>query len=455
MKTEEKIVKFVCNTTFDDVPAKTMEVVKKQVLTIIGTTIGGSGSDGCETVMELAKELGGKEEATILIYGGKVPARQAAFVNGTMARALDFCDALSPGPHIGAATISSALAAAELKGGCSGKEFMTAIAVGAEVAIRLNLSEAQYDGFDPTGVIVVFASTAAAAKILGLSEEETWNALGLAFNKCGGSFQSHVDGSLGVRINEGWIAETGISCARMARRGITGPRNFLEGVYGYFHLFGRDQMSGEKVTAGLGTEYNLGEIVFKLFPSCALTQGSTEKILELMKEKEFGADDVELVSITVPPYTYKLVGHPFEVGSNPKVNAQFSIRYCVANALVRKASLLTHFEDETIKNPEVLALAKKVEVISDVAMEVRGHTPLDMRVVLKDGNEYMKKLDIAPGFPGRPLTDEQHKMRFLNCVDFSGRDITQEKIEDIITTVNQLENMKDVRELVKMLTEDI
>ena len=319
------------------------------------------------------------------------------------------------------------------------------------MAVRLNLNESQYGGFDPTGVMVVFSATAAAAKILGLSEKETWNALGLAFNKCGGSFQSHVDGCLGVRINEGWVAETGITCARLASRGITGPKNFLEGIYGYFHLFGRDQVSGETVTAGLGTTYNLEKFVFKLFPSCALTQGSIEVILDLMAKERFGADEVERVCVTVPPYTYNLVGHPFKVGSNPKVDAQFSIRYCVANALIRKGSLLAHFEDEAVKNPEVLAMAEKVGVISDVGMEERGHTPLDMRVVLKNGKEYLEKRDISPGFPGRPLTDEQHKQRFLNCLDFSGMSLSKEKVDNIINEVDHLETMSDVRSLISLL----
>ena len=100
-----------------------------------------------------------------------------------------------------------------------------------------------------------FGSTAAAARIMGLSREETWNALALAFCRCGGSFQANVDGVLAVRVIEGWVAETGITCARLASRGITGPPNFLEGIYGYFHLFGRDRMTGAQVLAGLGAEY--------------------------------------------------------------------------------------------------------------------------------------------------------------------------------------------------------
>ena len=101
-------------------------------------------------------------------------------MNAVMARALDFCDAMVPGAHAGRGHRSpAALAAAEMVGGVSGADFLAAVCVGDEVAIRLNLGEAEYDGFDPTGVCVPFGSTAAAARILGLDEEQTWNALGL------------------------------------------------------------------------------------------------------------------------------------------------------------------------------------------------------------------------------------------------------------------------------------
>ncbi|MBA4417750.1 MAG: MmgE/PrpD family protein [Syntrophus sp. (in: bacteria)] len=451
METEGRLVDYVYRTTFGDVPDMALKLIKNQVLAVLGTTIAGASAEGCETIVELEKELGGRAEASILIHGGKVPAGQAAFANGVMARALDFCDALIPGAHIGSATISAALASAELTGGCTGADFLAAVTVGTEVAIRLNLGESQYDGFDPTGVCVPFASTAAAAKILRLSEKETWNALALAFNRCGGSFQANVDGSLAVRVIEGWVAETGLTCARLARRGITGPANFLEGVYGYFHLFGRDRVAAEKVVSGLGTEYQVGKLVFKKYPSCGATQGSTEVILNLMAEEGFQADDVGHVDITVPPYIYKLVGHPFHVGNNPKVNAQFSIRYCVANALVRKGSRLAHFEEDAITNPQILALVEKIEVISDTAMDVRGHTALDMCVVTKDGKEHMRKMDIAPGFPGNFLTKEEHLQRFRDCVGFAAKPLPEENIDRIMDAVEHLETINDIRSLIPLL----
>lgn len=83
----------------------------------MGTTLAGAAEDGCEQAVRFYRDLGAKEEATILVYGGKIPTHDAAFVNATMARALDFCDAIAPGPHIGAALIPAYLALVELVGG--------------------------------------------------------------------------------------------------------------------------------------------------------------------------------------------------------------------------------------------------------------------------------------------------------------------------------------------------
>lgn len=454
MNTEKKFVDFIGNTTFADVPAADRKVVKNQLLALFGASIAGGSAEGCAAVVALAKEIGGKPEASIMIYGGKVPAGQAAFVNGVIGRALDIDDHCSPGAHIGSAVIPAALAAAELKGGCSGADFLTAVAIGTEVAIRLNLHDEDYDGFDPTGVCAVFGSTAAAAKTLGLSDEETLNALALAFNKCGASFQSNVDGALAVRVIEGWTAENGVTCCRLASRGITGPKNFLEGVYGYFHLFGRDRVSGEQMTEEMGKSFSLSKVGFKKYPSCGLTQASTEVILNIIRNEGIGAADIAHVTVNVPPYAYKLVGHPFEIGHNPKVNAQFSIRYCVASALVRKAAKLIHFEPEAIKDPTVLALTQKVDVIADDTMQARPHYAVDMRVITKSGKEYSGSLDACPATSSMPLTAEEHVQSFRERVEFATKAHPQEKTEALIKVLGELESRKDVREIFPLLSVD-
>jgi 2-methylcitrate dehydratase PrpD len=454
MSIEHELVRFVCRTAYEDLKPGPLLTIKNQLLTVLGTTLAGSTQAGCQTLIDFYLSQGGKEEATILIYGGRIPAQAAALVNGVMARALDFDDALAPGVHIGASTVPAALAAAELRGGMDGREFLTALLVGTEVGVRLNLPEAAYNGLDPTGICTVFAATAAASRVLRLNEEETWNALALAFNRAGGSFQCNVDGALAVRVIQGWVAESGVMCARLAQKGITGPKNFLQGVYGYYNVYGRGLVDPGKALTDLGRRFECERIIFKKYPSCGLTLGITDMVLNLLRDaegKDVSADTVDRVTVKVPPYTYKLVGHPFEMGTTPRVNAQFSIRYCVANALVRRSSRLAHFEEEAIRAPQVLELARRVDVVVDPAMELRGHTPVDMTVYMKDGREFFRQIDIAPGFPGNPLTKEEQEARFHDCIAYAKKPLPKEKVEGIVESVARIDELSDVRSLIPLL----
>ena len=187
---EQTLARFVTDLQPAQVPPDTQRVLRQMVMAVCGTAIAGAAEDGVAALRDWLCENGGAPQATTLVFGDKLPAHAAAQFNGTLCRALDFCDAMAPGPHNGAALFPAALAAAELVGGCTGTEFITALAAGAELGARFNLNEAQYNGLDPTGIAVVFASTAAAARILKLTPEQTLNALALAFNRCGGSFQS-------------------------------------------------------------------------------------------------------------------------------------------------------------------------------------------------------------------------------------------------------------------------
>jgi len=451
MELEKRLAEYVSETRFDDLPPEPIDIAKDVVLTVLGTTIAGATAEGCEALVDQVKEWGGKEEATILIHGGKVPAHNTALVNSAMARALDFCDAMVPGMHVGSSSVPTALATAELTGGCSGKEFLAALVLGTELAARLNLSESAYDGFDPTGVCSIFAATAIAGKILHLNSQQMLDALALASNKSGGSFQSNVDGSLAVRLVQGFVSQGGIICAQLAQRGITGPRNFLEGVYGYFHLYARDKYNPRAVVAELGERFELAKTVFKKYPSCGVSLSSTDAILELIEEKELVPEDVAEIDIMVTPYAHKLVGHQFKIGENPRVDAQFSIQYCVANALLRKSSRLEHFDEPSIREPKIMELINNIHVAADPILDERGHTAVDMRVTTRDGSVLHKSVDIARGFPGNPLTKQEHNQRFQDCVSYAGKPLPPENIDKVVSLVSRLEELTDVRRLIPLL----
>ena len=444
------LAQYVSAGQFDEFPKDIVDIAKKVVLRNIGTIFAGAKAEGCEAVVNQIREWGGKEEATILVYGGKVPAHNAALANSVMARALDFDDAMTPGMHLGASTVPAALAAAELNGGCSGRDFLAALMLGNELAARLNLDEHQYDGFDPTGVCAVFATAAIAGRILRLNVEQMLNALSLAFNRCAGSFQSNIDGALAVRLIQGFASQNGLVCAQLARRGLTGPKNYLTGTYGYFHLYGRDRSDPLVSAEGLGKKYESSKIIFKRYPSCAGTFSSTDAMLELIRHYDLAVDNVAHIDVTVTPYMHKLVGGQFVVGENPKVSAQFNIQYCVANVLLRRSSKLAHFDEGLVREPKIKEITEKISVFSSDALETRGHTAMDMCVKTVDGKDYCRSIDIASGFPGKPLSQEEHAAIFKDCIEYAANPSLSRNIDTMLSMTDRLEELKDVRVLTSL-----
>ena len=453
METEKKLAQFISDTEFADLPRDSLHAIKNVVLNVLGATIAGSAREGCEAVINRVKEWGGREEATILIHGGKVPAYNAVLANSFMARALDIDDAMFPGMHVGASTVPTALAVAELAGGCSGQEFLAALVLGHETAARFN-SVTDYVGFDHTGVCTILGTAAVAGRILCLNSAQMLDTLALAFNKSGGSFQSNVDGTLAIRAIQGFAAQGGIISAQLAQQGITGPKNFTEGVYGYLHLYGRDKYNSEAVTDKLGQRFIFSDnILFKKHPSCACTEGSTDAILYLMEEKGLTPENVDRIDIKVSPIAYRLVGHPFELGQTPTVNAQFNIQYCVANALLRKRTSLQHFEESQIREPRIMEIIKKIHVAPDPALEgkLELHLKTDMKVTTTKGKVYQKVLDMPRGAPGSPLTSEEHQECFQDYVSHAGKPLPSKNVDKIVSMVGRLEEVKDICSLIPLL----
>jgi 2-methylcitrate dehydratase PrpD len=451
MDVEMRLARFVCGLQADAIAPAAVRTTRLVMMASLGTAVAGSAEAGVAALRGLLLERGGTPQATTWVFGDRLPAAAAAQLNGTMARALDYCDAMAPGIHVGSSLVPAALAAAELAGGCSGAELLAALAAGAELGARFNLSEAMYDGFDPTGVAVVFASTAAAARVLRLTPQQTVHALALAFNRCGGSFQSHIDGSLAVRVVQGWVAETGVLCAQMAQRGITGPARFLTGLYGYAHLYGRGRLDPQHLVAGLGSQWRLTGMMFKKYPSCGATQGLTELALQLVDELQLAPARLRSALVRLPPYSFKLVGHPFRRGDNPRVDAQFSARYCVANAIVRRSSRLPHFDADAVADPAVLALLDRVAVEPDAALDARGHSAVELELWSDDGQVHRRALDISPGFPGNDLSDAQQLARFLDCMAYARRPLLPAQVTALLHALDHLAELDDVRTLLPLL----
>jgi 2-methylcitrate dehydratase PrpD len=237
----------------------------------------------------------------------------------------------------------------------------------------------------------------------------------------------------------------------MAQRGFTGPENFLGGIYGYGYLYGRGQLDLPALADGLGRDWRLRKMMFKKYPSCGATQGMTELVLQLVDELDLQPEQVKSVRVVLPPYSFKLVGQPWRIGANPRVDAQFSAQYCAANAIVRRSSTLQHFRVEAVRDAGVSRLIERITIEGDAALNPRGHTAVDVHLHTMDGKRHQRSLDIAPGFPGNALSDVQQRARFDACMDYSPHPLPAAQRAAFLQAVEQIDELPDARALLGLL----
>lgn len=367
----EELVKNVLNTKFEAFSNEQVEDVKKRCIDVIGCAIGGANASGNSIILDLVREWGGKKEATILCHGDRVPAHHAAMLNSIMCRSYDYevnleVEGEAAGRmtgHICGTIVPTALAVAEQRGS-SGKDLISAVLLGADLAARIATAEDfSFDNcFDNTGTMNGFGAAAAAGRLRDLNETQMLNAFGIVVNQVAGSLQHFWDGAHTFKLPGALAASNGIVSVELASRGFTGLKDPLMSKRGYFAQYCKSYRP-EFLTIELGKRfYTKG--AHKLHPSCYGNHVPIECGLKLHREHNINADDIEEVIVTVPPLAYGgFLNQPFEMG-DPQMKASFNLPYNVANVLLRKSARLEHFTDKFLRDPKVIALCKKVKLVS-------------------------------------------------------------------------------------------
>ena len=441
----------IVSTTYDDLDDRARMVTKQFILDTFATLLGGSMAPGCKEVVDLVKHWGGRKESSILVYGGKVPAPYAALANGTMAHALDLDDTHDEAViHANISVLPAAMAVAEKMGGIDGKAFLTAVALGVDVACRIALADRSPLRWILSATCGVFGSAAAAAKVMGLNEEKTLHALGIGYSQAAGNVQALVDGALVKRMQPAFSSQAGVTAAFLAHRGITGAKEIFEGKYGYFALYCPNQYEREKALEGLGKKFEGVNLSAKLYPSCKCTHAGIEAALKLTQRLPPDGD-IEEVRVLTTRHNFNMVGRPFEWGENLQVSAQFSLPYTVAAALLRKDFFIDDLSEDKIKEPRVNDLARKTTVIPMDESQARDLVPATVEVKTSRGDTFQERVDVVKGHPLNPLTFKDFKEKFLKCNHFSANPLSQKKAHGFMNMVEHLEEIADCRTLIRQL----
>ena len=459
MDASSLFVKNFFDVKYEDFSEKAIEETKKQVLDLIGVAAGGYGQAGVVETRELAIELGGAEQSTIFGCGAKVPAPAAAQVNASMVHSLDFDDVHEAAiMHPGVVTIPTALAVGEYAGGLTGKEFLRLIAVGGDMICRMGLATRPGDdihqyGWHFTSINGFMTSAAVAAKVMGLDETQMANAIGIGYHQSSGNGQTVKDGALTKRLGPGFAVRGGITAAMLAKRGVTGSTNTLEGVSGYYKVYHGGCYSRDILVGDLGKRFECENISIKPYPCCRGTHPSADAALSLVRDHGVTADNVDSIEIFCGQGTLGLLGEPAEFKTKPRntVDSQFSLAWVCAAGIAKNRISLESFTEEAIKDPEILRIAAKVKVTYDAKYDTGGLEPIRIEVKLKDGTPRTVEMRTATGSPELPVSFDGCIEKFNGCIDFSERPMPRENADKIIETVKTLETLPDIKELIKLL----
>ncbi len=439
----EAFVAHGLNTKFEDLPEAAVKAIKTYVLDTLGVGIAGAAVPLTRAVRASANRWAGPGPALTWGAGSKrtTPAN-AAFINGFQIHCQEYDCVHEPAVVHPLATILAALMAeADAQGDVSGRDFAVALAIAVDLAAGIGLSVTSPIKFFRPANAGIFGATLGIARLRGFTSEQTKDALGYALAFNAGTMQAHVEGKPALPLQIGNAARGAIMACDLADQGVPGPHDSLEGPFGYFALF-EDESDPADIIAALGKVWRIAEVSHKPFPTGRAAQGGIV-LMQHLRRKGVTADLVETLTLTAPPLIYRLVGRPIK--DDMSVNyARLCFQYSGAVALQRGTVGLNDFSEQRLRDPETLALGKRIRVIDDGSPDPAAFTPQTASVVLKDGRAVEAKIDTLFGAPADPMSHDAHLDKFRRCLAFGFGEDRSSVAQQMIENVDRLEALMDV-----------
>lgn len=429
---------------YDMLPEPVVSTVKALILDTLGVIGGAAHAPGIPELNARLARWEASGSATGLLGRRRCSPPTAALANGAAAHALDFDDQHDPARvHTSCVVLPALLAAAEDAGPVSGREFILAFAVGAELHARLGLAchNSLGKGWHPTMVLGTLAAGIAAGRLLQLDAGRLANALGMAYHQASGSAQSMRDGVLSKRLGAGFAARAAVLGAFLAADGLTGTRRTLEGNAGLFALYERGEVKPGLLTDGLGEDWRIPEYSFKPYPCCRCNHTPIGLGIGLHR-RGVKAEDVAAIEIRMGRVNWLTVGEPYDAARDEIVHAQFNASYGFARALADGRVDLRTYRKPAITEPRIVALTGITQVLDDPAIDPTAIEPARVRVTLKNGEMLEARSDTIKGSPQEPMSAEERLAKLRDCFAF-GLEAAPAQADRLAAAVSGLDRAED------------
>ncbi len=431
-----QIAEFAVGLKYKDLPDNVVNEVKRFLYDSVGCAYGGYHTKDVNILRDIYKEMGGKEEATLLAFGDKMPAVNAALVNSLMIRALDFNDIYwKEDPSHPSDLIPAALAVGEMVD-ASMKEVIVAIVLAYEFEQRLcefavpGVRERKWHH----ATLTQFVSPIVAGKLLGLSVDQMVNAIGI-----NGSHNHTIGcptaGKLTMMKNtvDPMAVQSGVFSALMAQKGYTGTEAVFEGKEGLMDVYG-PEWAQDKLTGNLGEKFKILECSMKAFPTEALTHTHLTATLKVIRENDISYDQIEQVTITTIARACDILFDPHKYRPESRETADHSLPYCVAAALVDHQVTTQSFSEEKLKDERIWQVIDKIkgEASEEFEKMFPAKQPSKVVVKTKDGKEFSEYLEYPKGDPREPMTMDDLTAKFNALSDDLLSESRQKEVQEMV-----------------------
>ena len=451
----ETLARWYLGLSMKDLPEDILDRTKMHVLDILGLALAGAPREPGRRVREAATTLYRGGDCRILGFGDQVGMLGAALANGTMAHDMEYDDTHNESiVHVANAIVTTAMSVGQTRK-MNGAELIAAVAGGNEISCRIGVvapGRMHKVGYHATGVVGTMATTFVASRLLGLDIDATRHAVGIAGSQAAGIMECWADGTWSKFLHPGFAAQNGITAANIAKTGFTGPGTVFEGRFGYYRSHVQEAGYAhdfERLVSELGSRWESRNISFKPYPNAHFIHSFLDVLFQLMREHGLTADQVDAVTCPIADYMIPVVCEPVaeKIAPASDWHGRVSLQYSLAEALCTGRLDGRSYEPATLKNPQVLDMAKRVGFRVDDKAPPHGRFKGWVILKLKDGRTVEAVTDYNRGSAQLPMSADDIATKFRDNASLM---LPPERVDQIAAVVSKLEALEDIRTLVDL-----
>ncbi len=420
------LARFASTLHYEDIPPAVVRRAEDLLVDWFGSALGGATGRPVRSIVRFAQEMGGAGDCEVLITRERTTPMLAAMANGASSHFAEQDDVHNGAVFHPATVVFPATLATAQAIGASGKALLTASIVGYEVGIRVGefLGRSHYKVFHTTGTAGTVAAAAAVARLLGLTPEQTLNAIGSAGTQAAGLWEFLRDAADSKQLHTANAAAKGLMAAWLARDGFTGARHILEGPQGMAAGMSRDA-DPSRLVDRLGARWATAETSFKWHASCRHTHPAADALLAVMREHALSAEQIESVTAHVHQGAIDVLG---PVTAPATVHqSKFSMGTVLALVARHGHAGLQEFDREFLA-PATVEFRDRVRMVFDAEVD-RAYPQRwigKVTVTTRDGRTLRGRIDEPKGDPGNSLTRAEIEDKAVRLAEFGGTASTSE-----------------------------